>query len=330
MKIDFVVPWVNGEDPLWLAERKKYIDTPLVKNDYRDWDIFKYWFRAVEQFAPWVHRIYLITFGHLPSFLDVSHPKLRIVNHSDYIPRQYLPTFSSHVIELNLHRIEGLSEHFVYFNDDTFIINPVEEKDFFKDLLPTATAFVNPVAPARYDTICNVMVNNTGVINSHFKKNDVIKKNLFKWFNYKYGVYNLLNLFFLPWSRFLGFYEDHQPTAFLKTTFEELWEKEAGVLDQTCQNKQRNFKTDVNQWLFKNWQIAKGNFYPKKKSLAKFIVIEKESDLKNLRPYLFSERFKLLCLNDHVKSDSANIDFIMHQLQDQLGRKFNEKSDFEK
>ncbi|WP_331836427.1 hypothetical protein [Erysipelothrix piscisicarius] len=73
----------------------------------------------------WVNNVYLITYGHLPDFLNVDHPKLKIINHTDYIPSDYLPTFSSHTIELNMHRIEGLSEHFVYFNDDMFLNQPM-------------------------------------------------------------------------------------------------------------------------------------------------------------------------------------------------------------
>lgn len=94
--------------------------------------ILQYWFRGVEKFAPWVNRIYFVTWGHIPSWLNLSHPKLKVVRHEEFIPTDYLPTFSSHPIELNLHRIKGLSERFVYFNDDTFLIRPVLQEDFFQ------------------------------------------------------------------------------------------------------------------------------------------------------------------------------------------------------
>ncbi|MDE8070900.1 stealth family protein, partial [Erysipelothrix rhusiopathiae] len=127
LKIDFVVPWVDGSDKDWIRDRLQLEGkgVEITDSDYRDWDIFKYWFRAVEMYAPWVNNVYLITYGHLPEFLNVDHPKLKIINHTDYIPKEYLPTFSSHAIELNMHRIEGLSEHFVYFNDDMFLNKPV-------------------------------------------------------------------------------------------------------------------------------------------------------------------------------------------------------------
>ena len=117
-KIDFVIPWVDGNDPQWRAEKAKYDPSGMPQSDaperYRDWDNLQYWFRGVEKFAPWVNRIHFITWGHLPPWLDTSNPKLNIVKHTDYIPEKYLPTFSSHAIELNMHRIEGLAEHFVF------------------------------------------------------------------------------------------------------------------------------------------------------------------------------------------------------------------------
>lgn len=134
MKIDFVIPWVDGNDPKWKTEKDKYSPTKADEsnsaNRYRDWGLLPYWFRAVEKYTPWVNKIYFVTWGHIPGFLNTEHEKLKIVNHKDYIPVEYLPTFSSHVIEANLHRIPGISEHFVYFNDDTFILRPMPETSF--------------------------------------------------------------------------------------------------------------------------------------------------------------------------------------------------------
>lgn len=329
MKIDFVVPWVDGADENWLLERQK-LTKEIIKNDYRDWDILKYWFRGIEKYAPWVNKIYFITWGHLPSFLNTNHPKLKIVNHKDYIPKEYLPTFSSHTIELNLHRIEDLSENFVYFNDDMFIINKMEKKDFFYKNLPCETAIINPVAPSRYDTICNVMINNTGIINQHFKKNEVISKNIFKWCNYKYGVYNLLNLLFLPWNKFPGFFEHHLPASFKKKTFENIWEKEFEILNNTCLNQIRDFKRDVNQWLIKDWQIAEGNFYPRKKNIGDRFLIDNEISAKKAVEYLKRNKYKMICLNDHITTNDNNeYKEIVEIIKNGLEEKFYEKSSFE-
>ena len=68
---------------------------------------------------------------HLPKWLKEEHPKLHIVRHEDFIPAEFLPTFSSHPIEWNFHRIEWLTENFVYFNDDMFLIKKSFSGRFF-------------------------------------------------------------------------------------------------------------------------------------------------------------------------------------------------------
>lgn len=150
-EIDFVVAWVDGNDPAWQEERSRYTqnverqkwnDSPVR---YRDWGLLKYWFRGVEKFAPWVRYIYFVTWGHVPSWLNERNPKLKIIRHDEFIPREYLPTFSSHTIELNLHRIPGLSEQFVYFNDDMYLTKSVSPEVFFKNGIPCDTAVMLPI-----------------------------------------------------------------------------------------------------------------------------------------------------------------------------------------
>ena len=140
MDIDFVVLWVDGSDPAWQAEKAKYqgkaLDDSNSANRFRDWGLLPYWFRAVERFAPWVRKIHFVTCGQVPEFLNTEHPKLHLVKHSDFMPPEALPTFSSHAIEMNIHRIPGLAEHFVYFNDDMFLIRAVKQENFFRDGLP--------------------------------------------------------------------------------------------------------------------------------------------------------------------------------------------------
>ena len=92
-EIDIVLAWVDGSDPVWREKKKERMRQQglSVKSDdreerYRDWDLMRYWFRSIENFAPWVRKIHFVTFGHLPEWLDSSNPKLHIVNHEDFIP----------------------------------------------------------------------------------------------------------------------------------------------------------------------------------------------------------------------------------------------------
>lgn len=104
--IDFVITWVDGNDQRWRAKKEKYMEA-LTEDDrrrntearYRDMGLLKYWFRGAEKFAPWVNRIYFVTCGQAPAWLDTTHPKLRMVQHSDYMDEEALPTFNSNAIE---------------------------------------------------------------------------------------------------------------------------------------------------------------------------------------------------------------------------------------
>ena len=88
MDIDFVILWVDGNDPDWQAEKSRYQsekeDDSNTVNRYRDWNLLPYWFRAVENFAPWVRKIHFVTWGHVPKFLQLDNSKLHIVRHDEF------------------------------------------------------------------------------------------------------------------------------------------------------------------------------------------------------------------------------------------------------
>lgn len=325
-KIDFVVIWVDGNDKQWQNEKDKYSPKRNTDNRnirYRDWDNLQYWFRGIEKFAPWVNKIHFVTYGHLPDWLNKNNPKLNIVKHTDYIPKEYLPTFSSHPIELNLHRIKGLSEKFVYFNDDMFIIDDVKKSDFFVNNLPCDMAAINATV-ARDKLYNSVLYNNMLILNSRFKKNEIIRKNLSKWINLKYGKTLVRTFLGMPWSEFIGFYNKHMCNSFLKSTFEEVWEKEFEVLNETCMHKFRS-KEDVNQFLFEYWQLMNGKFYPKKMSCCYFQALEQKQELiKSIK----KQKYKFVCIND---SEYNNEDFerLKKELKDSFETILPQKCSFE-
>ena len=118
--IDFVIAWVNGNDPEWHNRKKAYTEMNIsdfstdntidsAEERYRDLGFLPYWFRSVAAFAPWVRKVWLICDQNPPEWLNQECDRLTVVRHEDYLPGEYRPAFSSHPIELNLHRIEGLS-----------------------------------------------------------------------------------------------------------------------------------------------------------------------------------------------------------------------------
>lgn len=327
--IDAVILWVDDQDEVWRNDKQKYeIDNKRIgdngDNRYRDWDTLKYWFRGIEMNAPWLNKIYFVTYGHLPKWLDVSHPKLVIVRHDEFIPHEYLPTFSSNPIELNLHRINGLSEKFIYFNDDMFVMNSVTEQDFFIKGLPCLVATFNAIVPEVGSSCMDyIKLNNLNIINKHIDKNQMLKKDLNKWFNFKYGKMLLKTILLLPWDYILGLYEDHSPTPFLKSTYHEMWGLEQGILEETCKHRFRH-KTDVNQWLLKNWQIVNGKFIPYGIKNSRYYEIK----IDNTELERTINKVKLICIND--SDTKINFESAKKSLIPILERKFPEKSAYEK
>lgn len=326
--VDFVITWVDGNDPAWLTEKSKYRANGKLEDDskmrYRDWGNLRYWFRAVEKYAPWVRKIHFVTWGHIPAWLDVKNPKIQVVRHEDYIPQEYLPTFNSHTIELNLHRIPGLSEQFVYFNDDVFLNKKVSPEQFFKDGMPCDIMGLDCIAFGK-NSAGNFHANDIGLINDHFDVHSCFKRYRSKWMNIHYGIkVPIRTLFLLHKGYFTGFYNQHITSCFLKKTFEEVWEKEGKVLDDTCSCRFRN-QTNVNQWLMKYWQLAEGNFYPRKKKFGMYFQIK--DDTSEIIEAIKAEKYEVICLND---TDAANnFDKIRDEICMAFEEKFPQKSRFE-
>lgn len=308
VKIDFVIPWVDGSDPNWLNEKKHYTKDKLGDNRdirFRDWDNLQYWFRGVEKFAPWVNKIHFITWGHLPSWLNKNHPKINIVNHKQFIPNKYLPTYSSHVIELNFHRIEGLADQFVYFNDDTFIIEEVNKKDFFSQGLPRDIAVMMPLSSQFRNSTAPIVSNNMEIINTTYNKNNVIKNNISKWFHLSYKRYLISNLLMLPYKHFSSFLNQHLPNSYLKQTYEEMWENEFEVLDKTCHNKLRDGR-DVNQWLFRYKQLVEGKFIPRNPSIGRTYDLTNNNE--DAAKAIKNQQYKMICINDNDRDPINNFE----------------------
>ncbi|KAK8733624.1 hypothetical protein OTU49_006396 [Cherax quadricarinatus] len=101
-------------------------------NRFEDNEELRYSLRSLEKYAPWVRRIYLVTNGQIPYWLNLDHPRLMIITHEEIFPNvSHLPSFSSPAIESHIHRIPGLSEHFLYLNDDVMLGSEVWPEDFY-------------------------------------------------------------------------------------------------------------------------------------------------------------------------------------------------------
>ncbi len=129
--MDAVITYVDGLDPLWQKDYEQYTNEPVMEKRFRDWGTLKYLLRGIEVNMPFIDNVYLVVArdSQVPQW--VNRDVLKVVLHKDIIPEEYLPTFNSTTIEMFLHKIEGLSEQYLYFNDDMFPISPCVPDDFF-------------------------------------------------------------------------------------------------------------------------------------------------------------------------------------------------------
>lgn len=228
----------------------------------------------------------------------------------------------------NIHRIEGLAEHFVYFNDDMFVIKNMKKEDFFYKGLPLDCAIQNAISFIDSGEVKYILANHMFIINRYFNKRKVMKKNISKWFSPKYSVEIFRNICLLPWRNFTGIMFTHMPSAFLKSTFVDVWEKEYEVLNETCHHRFRK-DIDVSQWLFCNWQIVSGKFYPRRIRDGRNFLIYSDGN-KNIDAYktIRKQKCKQICLNDFVYD--SNINEIINEVNSCFDVILPNKSEFEK
>ncbi|WP_223830329.1 stealth conserved region 3 domain-containing protein [Nocardiopsis quinghaiensis] len=147
--IDVVYTWVDGDDPRWSAKRAEHMGVAAPLNPdsasasrYTSRDELRYSLRSLEMFAPFVRNIYIVTDEQCPEWLRSDHPRVRVVDHKEiFSDPSLLPVFNSHAIESQLHHIEGLSEHYLYLNDDVLFGRPLSAAKFFH---PNGIARLNP------------------------------------------------------------------------------------------------------------------------------------------------------------------------------------------
>lgn len=330
MDIDFVITWVDMNDPEWKKEFDHYRGkTENEKNGvsearFRDYGFLRYWFRGVEKFAPWVRKIHFVTSSRVPDWLDTDNPKLNIVRHTDYIPQQFLPTYNSVVIERYMHLIPDLADKFVYFNDDFYIINDVSPDRFFLNGLPRDIAIFqyNPSWSQWYRRIKN----NIRLINRNFDKRQVMRQFRDKWFSPLYGTKARMNRLLQPYGKFITLRVPHNAQPYLKSTFDEVWAAEGDELTRTSVNRFRA-SDDYTPELFRTWQICRGNFepyntYTDTKMFPLMIRAEKAVQA------IAARQYKLVCLNDNVRI--RNYDEVMRNIGAAFESILPQKSSFEK
>lgn len=155
--IDYVVPMVFPDDPQWQRDLRSAGGDLWRDNAvrYRSWGTEQLLIQCIRTFLPWVRTIYIILAREsqvqpwmTATVPDVSPSGLKVVFHRDFIPAEFLPTFNSRAIEMFLDRIPGLSDHFLYANDDMIPVAPLAVTDFFRQAPVPAASPAGLTAPS--------------------------------------------------------------------------------------------------------------------------------------------------------------------------------------
>jgi len=143
IKVDAVILWVNGNDDAYKAKISPYLEEqPSVKKSFRNRYIqineIEYSVNSLLKNASFISSIFIVTDNQTPEFLkqkptNNKYSKVKIIDHTTLFMglEDNLPTFNNRALESALHKIPDLSEHFIYLNDDFFIISPTTKEDFF-------------------------------------------------------------------------------------------------------------------------------------------------------------------------------------------------------
>ena len=288
--VDAVITWVDGSDKDLIKKKAKYLNSEKeskiqnVKTRYNQVGEIEFVIKSIIKFAPFINNIFIVTDNQTPKTIDNSNrwrkeyrEKLKVVDHKeifrDFI--EFLPTFNSTTIETMLHYIPDLSEHFIYFNDDMFLIKPTKISDWFKDGIP--------------------------IVSGKWKKMPQkiwyyrLKYLLFPWTlkraGFKYSQAHSAQIAGFKGKYFLTY---HKPRPLLKSQFFKHISKEKKYLIDQIKYRFRNYKQYYSYSLV--WHKAINN---------QSLILKKNNDLLEIhRPHKIGSK-RVISLLDKTESDNS-------------------------
>ena len=292
--MDVVITYVNGNDPVWKEDYRKYTDVPVMEKRFRDWGTLKYLLRGIETKMPFIRNVYLVVShpSQVPEWADTSN--LKVVLHKDIIPEEYLPVFNCNPIEMHLHKIKDLDEEYLYFNDDMFPVADCRPEDFFRDGKGVIGMYRHYLASGMYKRLCR---------------------------NSDRGARKALGL---P-RAFYFMRPQHICSPMLKSVCEEVYEK---VKEDILETTASRLRTDSNlcQYLFVDYMYYKGLVIDEKISNKHFSVAIASPE--KLKDFLHDPDRNMVCIND-VRLSEARYEVLHEAILSAFEAKFPVKSRFE-
>ena len=292
--MDIVITYVDGNDLVWKQDYEKYTNVPVMQKRFRDWGTLKYLLRGVETRMPFIRNVYLVVShpSQVPQW--VNQDNLKRVLHKDIIPEEFLPTFNCNPIEMNLHRIPGLDEEYLYFNDDMFPVGDCKPTDFFRDGKAVIGYYTHFFSTNMYKKIC--------------RNSDKLAR---KASGLKPSI-----AFTRP---------QHICSPMFKSVCEELYEKVNPEIRETCATRTRT-EHNLNQYLFLDYMNYNGLVINEKISNKHFSVSIASPE--KLKAFLQKPTRNLVCIND-VHLSEKRYEMLRDAILDAFESVFPEKSKFE-
>lgn len=291
--MDIVITYVNGLDPVWQKDYQKYTDVPVLEKRFRDWGTLKYLLRGVQCHMPFIEKVHLVVSheSQVPEWVDREN--LNVVLHSDFIPQEFLPTFNCNTLEMHLHRIPGLAEEYLYFNDDMFPVRDCRPEDFFRDGKPVIRFTKHFLASGMYKKIC--------------RNSDHLATALA-------GVRAAIR-FVRP---------QHICSPMRRSVCEDVYSRIVDNLSSSCTLLRT--AENCNQYLFLDYMFYTGMAVNEKISNKHISVGMASAD--SVRKFLMSPTRNMVCIND-VHLSEKRYDSLRTAILEAFETKFPEKSRFE-
>lgn len=340
-KIDIVLPWVDPSDPVWQREKSMYSNQPITEASkeskfYRDWNTLKYLFRSIEKNMPWINKIHFLTYGHVPEWLNINHPKLIIDKHADFFKRDHAyPVFSSAAIEMNLSSIPGLSEKFIYLNDDQLIVKQLEPDRFFRNNLPV-DSLVQDIPRGGFlyrllrtkDVHPDICKNCIKPLNKFVSKKNLIRESQCFFYDSSYSKIEIFkNLLFNIVPQYYWINPNHTPQPFLKSNITQCESIFKDLIAQTGNSRFKD-KHDICVYLFRNYSLVTGSFFPYNYHDTYCMVLS--SYTKSITEINKIKDFSIVCINDSEFLSHDDFLKVKPILGKALSSLFPNKSSFEK
>lgn len=292
--MDIVITYVDGNDPVWRKSYSEHTRIPIMTKRFRDWGTLPYLFRGIEKNMTFIENVFLVVSGDSQVPAWVNREAVKVVRHGDFVPEEFLPTFNCNPLEMYLHRIEGLSEQFLYFNDDMFPVLPCGAEDFFRG--------------------------DKSVI--HFSSHLLVGGNMYKQICRNSDTLARKVLGLKTSRRFVR--PQHICSPMQKSLCEELFLKAESevrfsiTVTRTAEN--------LNQYMYLDYMFYKGRVLDEKIS-NKHISVALASP-KDVAGFILNPTRKLVCIND-VHLGEKHYETMRAAILDAFERRFPEKSRFE-